>query len=95
MGWTLQSKDKKMPNCFKMDLVTEILLKQETQKTWNKRMGKICYANTNKGKDDEATLMSYKWHACGDIKKSLYIDEVSIHQEDIIIPNLHVPHNKA
>ena len=52
-----------------MDLVTEIFLKQETQKTWNKRMGKICHANTNKGKDDEATLMSYKWHASEGIKK--------------------------
>lgn len=78
-----------------MDLVTEIFLKQETQKTWNKRMGNMCHANTNKGKDDEATLMSYKWQACEDIKKSLYIDEVPIHQEDIIIPNLHVPYNKA
>ena len=58
-------------------------------------MGNMCHANTNKGKDDEATLMSYKWQACEDIKKSLYIDEVPIHQEDIIIPNLHVPYNKA
>lgn len=58
-------------------------------------MGKICHANTNKGKDDEATLMSYKWQACEDIKKVTIYSEVPVHQEDIIIHIMHVPHNKA